>query len=220
MKPRERMMKSGPQALSNEELIAVLLRTGDGEKGVLELAEEILRVFPRLSDLASATLQELMSVKGVGLAKATAIKAAMELGKRLHEEMVNKPRKLKTPQDVFLLCSDMRFSTNEILRVIPVDSSLSYIGHLDFPGLSSGVSILVRDVMRYLLRVGAVAFFVAHNHHSSCRPSEEDEFFTSKLSSAGDILGVKLVDHLIVCPKGFYSFGRREMVEWSSKTRG
>lgn len=219
MKPRERMMKAGPEALSNEELIAILLRTGAEDKGVLELAREILKVFPKLSDLASATLQEIMKIRGIGVAKATAIKAAVELGKRLHTEITEKPKRLKSVKDLLDFCLDMKFASEEKLRIIGVDNSLSYIAHRDFPGFSSGVSVQMKDVMRYLIRIGADGFFAVHNHRSVPKPSREDEIFTSKLAEAGDILGVKLIDHVIISPKGHYSF-LEEGSEWISRIRG
>ncbi len=219
MKPRERMLRAGPEALSNEELIAILLRTGSEDKGVLELARDILKAFPKLSDLVSASLQEIMRIKGVGMAKATAIKAAVELGKRLHTEITEKPKRLKSVKDVLDFCLDMRFASEEKLRIIGVDSALHYTAHRDFPGFSSGVSVQMRDVMRFLIRIGADGFFAVHNHRSNPKPSREDEIFTSKLLEAGDILGVRLIDHVIISPKGYYSFSE-EGNGWISRTRG
>ncbi len=213
VKPRERLLKSGPQALSNEELIAILLRTGDEGKGVLELSKELLERFPRLSELMSASLGELMSIKGIGLAKATSLKAAFELGKRLHMELVSNSKKLDSPRKVADFCMDMVFHHSEILRVIGVDNGLRYLAHKDFQSsLKNAVEVGVKEVFSFLLRVGADAFFLAHNHRNVREPSAEDINITRKIRSASDILGIKLVDHVIVHPNGYVSFREKGMV--------
>ncbi len=212
MKPREKMRSIGVNSLSNEELLAILLRTGGGGKSVLALSREILEEFPRLSELVSASLDELLSVKGIGMAKATSLKAALELGKRLYLEMLRKPKKIRSPEDVYSMCEDMWFHQRELLRVIAVDESLSYISHKDFPGISSAVSVEIRDLMKFLLRVNASAFFLAHNHRSNISPSEDDKLFTLKALEAGDILGIRLMDHIIVGPREFYSFAKKGLI--------
>lgn len=212
MKPREKLMKFGPQVLENEELLAILLRTGSEGKSVLDLSREIFEVFPSFTSLASATIDEILSVKGIGIAKATSLKAALEVGKRLHLEMVKKPKKIKSLGDVLAFCEDLKYIEEEVLRIIAVDGMLSYISQRDFHGLASAVYVEMKDIMRYLMRVNASAFFVCHNHRSSPRPSDEDREFTLKLLEAGDILGIKLVDHIIVSSRGFYSFAEKGLI--------
>ncbi len=213
MKPRERLLKSGPDALSVEELIAILLRTGGDGKNVMDLARMITNVYPRLSELSAATVQELMRIKGVGLAKATSLKAALELGKRLHLEMVMSPKKLYKPDAVAEMCQDLLFSPTEVLRVIGVDNDLRYIAHRDFQNsLKSIVEVGMKDLMSFLLRIGADAFFLVHNHRSVPNPSRADVIFTKRVSKASDILGIRLVDHVIVHPKGFTSFRNEGLI--------
>ena len=212
MKPREKLIKFGPHVLENEELLAILLRTGSGEKSVLDLSREIFEVFPSFSSLASATIDEILSVKGVGVAKATSLKAALEVGKRLHLEMVKKPKRVKSLGDVLTFCEDLKYLNEEVLRIIAVDGSLSYISQRDFHGLSSAIYVEMKDIMRYLMRVNANAFFICHNHRSSTKPSDEDKEFTLKLLQAGDILGIKLVDHIIVSARSFYSFAEKGLI--------
>ncbi len=213
VRPRERMILGGEGTLSTEELIAILLRTGGNGKNVLKLAEEISEEFPSLVDLANASLEELMNIKGVGLAKATSLKAALELGKRLHEEMVKTPRRLRSPSDVYNLCSDMRFKNHEILRIIALDNSLAYISHRDFSSsLSSVVDVSRRDLFRYLLRVGASGFLVVHNHPTNPDPSENDVEVTKSLKKAGDILGLKLVDHVIIGKSSYRSLREEGLI--------
>ncbi len=213
MKPRERMLSGGEESLSNEELLAILLRTGGNGKSVLELASEILKEFPSLLDLASASLDEMMAIKGVGLAKATSLKAALELGKRLHLEMSKVPRKIKTPRDVYNICFDLRFKGFETIRVIAVDNSISYISHRDFSAsLSSVVDLSRRDVFRYLIRVGASGFFLVHNHVSSPKPSDEDIEATKIMKEAGEILGIALIDHVIIGRNAYTSLREEGLI--------
>ena len=213
MKPRERMLESGERSLSDEELIAILLRTGSNGQNVLELAREVLGKFGSLSSLSDATVEELTSVKGIGVAKATSLKAALELGKRLHEELVKKPKRIRSPEDVVRLCHDMRYETREVVRVFAVDNSLSYISHRDYSSsLGSMVEISRRDVLRYLVRVGASAFFMAHNHPSNSKPSPDDIEMTKKLLRAGKIVGIELVDHVIIAPDSFTSLKREGLI--------
>ena len=212
MKPREKLLKFGPQVLENEELLAILLRTGTDEKDVLDLSREVLEVFPSFTSLASATVDEILSIKGVGIAKAASLKAALEIGKRLHLEMVKKPKKSKSVEDLLPFCEDLKFRDGEVLRVIAVDGSLSYISQKDFHGSSSAIYVEIKDIMRYLMRVNASAFFISHNHRSSPNPSDEDKEYTLRLLHAGDILGIKLLDHIIVSARGYYSFAKKGMI--------
>ncbi len=213
LKPRERMMEGGERSLSNEELIAILLRTGGDGKDVLELSREIVQKFPTLRELSNAAIEELMSIKGVGVAKATSLKAALELGKRLHEELVKPKRRLKKPEDVLTICEDLKFESKEILRIIGVDGSLGYISHKDFTSsLSSAVELSKRDIFKFLIRIDAVGFFMVHNHSSSPKPSDEDIRLTRSLKKAGEVLDIKLVDHVIIGPKGFTSFLKEGLI--------
>ncbi len=212
MKPREKLLRFGPHVLENKELLAILLRTGTDKKGVLDLSKEILESFPSITSLAEATVEEILSIKGVGIAKAASLKAALEIGKRLHLEMVKKPKRIKSVEDLLPFCEDLKFQDGEVLRIIAVDGNLSYISQKDFYGSSSAVYVEIKDVMRYLLRVNASAFFISHNHKSSLNPSEEDKKYTLRLLHAGDILGIKLLDHVIVTSRGYYSFSKKGLI--------
>ncbi len=206
MKPRERLLKVGPEALSDEELVAILLRTGGDGKDVFELSKRIFELYPSLTALADASLNELMKIKGVGLAKAASIISALELGKRLHREMVKERKKLKTVKDVATLCEDMRYMTREVFRIIAVDNSLSYITHKDYTSSAKTfVEISVKDIFSFLIRTMADGFFIVHNHKSNLKPSKEDVELTLKIKKAGVILGIPCIDHVIISPKGYIS---------------
>ena len=213
MKPRERLRLSGPESLSTKELLAILLRTGSSGVDVLKLSEKVLEKFPTLSSLFSAGVDELMSISGIGLAKATALKAALELGKRLYLEISEKRFKFDRPEFVYNFSKDLIFKQEEVLRVIAVNNDLRYIAHKDFSGSTSTfVAISIKDIFNFLVKMPADGFFLVHNHKSNPNPSRDDIELTGKIKDAGEILGIKLIDHVIIHPKGYTSLRERKVV--------
>lgn len=205
------MLKAGAGALSNAELLAVILRTGISGKGVLELSEEILEKFDHsLVRLFNASIEEIASIEGVGLVKAITVKAALELGKRLHEEYERVPERLDSPEKVFLRCRDMIFLERETVRVICLDNKLNVIVEEEISVGTVNMSLIhPRDVYRVAVRSNASGVIVVHNHTSGDpEPSGEDVKVTKVLREAGEILGINLVDHVIVSKRGYYSFKR------------
>ncbi|MCD6450664.1 MAG: DNA repair protein RadC [Thermotogaceae bacterium] len=206
MKPRERLKQSGSEALSTKELVAILLRTGANGMDVLKLSERVLEKFPTLSSLFSASVDELTSINGIGLAKATALKAALELGKRLYLEISEKRSKFDKPEFVYNFSKDLIFKQEEVLRVIAVNNDLRYISHRDFSGSTSTfIVVTIKDIFSFLIKISADGFFLVHNHRSNPNPSKNDIELTLKIKNAGDILNIKLVDHIIIHPKGYTS---------------
>jgi len=213
MKPRERLKLSGPESLSTKELLAILLRTGSNGMDVFELSEKVLERFPTLSSLFSASVDELISINGIGLAKATSLKAALELGKRLYLEISNKRFKFDKPEFVYNFSKDLIFKQEEVLRVIAVNNDLRYISHKDFSGSTSTfVAVSIKDIFNFLVKISADGFFLVHNHRSNPNPSKDDVKLTVKIKEAGDILGIKLIDHVIIHPKGYTSLKTKGLV--------
>ncbi len=213
MKPRERMKLSGPESLSTKELLAILLRTGSNGMDVFELSEKVLEKFPTLSSLFSASVDELTSINGVGLAKATALKAALELGKRLYLEISEKSFKFDKPEFVYNFSKDLIFKQEEVLRVIAVNNDLRYLAHKDFSGSTSTfIAISIRDIFNFLVKISADGFFLIHNHRSNPNPSRDDIELTEKIKDAGDILGIKLIDHVIIHPRGYTSLKAKGLI--------
>jgi len=215
LKPRERMLKIGSEGLSKEELIAILLRTGTRGKGVLELANELLHSFnSSLKMLANAEIEEIASVDGVGIAKAASIKAALELGKRLYRELSDNRILLDKPESVYEYCHEMRFFEKEVLRVILLDSKLFSVFHKDITqGTNNQTIFHPREIFRIAIRSNATSIIVVHNHPSGDpSPSAEDKKATEMLISAGDILGIEIIDHLIVGRERYYSFRENRLL--------
>lgn len=203
------MKAAGSEGLSNVELVAIILRTGRKGKEVNELAKEILDRFDNsLRSLSNASMDEIASIDGVGLAKAASIKAAFELGKRLYAEL-SKPRTvLDSPSSIFEFCHDMRLCEKEIARVILLDSKLSLITYRDVTvGTNNQTLFHPRDIFRLAVRTNANGVILVHNHPSGDpAPSKDDERSTIGIVEAGKILGIRVIDHIIVGKNSYYSF--------------
>ncbi len=216
------MMKAGSEGLSEQELIAILLRTGIRGKDVFQLAEELYAKFDRsLRALSNAELEEIASVSGIGIAKATSLKAALELGKRLYKELSDVRINLDKPDTVFEYCHDMRFFEKEVLRVIIVDSKLFVVFHKDIThGTSNQTLFHPAEIFRIAVRSNAGGLIIVHNHPSGDpTPSEEDKRATEMIIKAGDILGIRLIDHLVVGRESYYSFRAHGLLEACSDGR-
>ncbi|HDP76830.1 MAG TPA: JAB domain-containing protein [Mesotoga infera] len=214
--PRERLLKYGAGSLSNSELIAILLRTGAKGKGVVQLSEELLDHYGSLTALLSAEVAELMTAKGLGTAKAVCLKAALELGQRIFREMTEKTKvRLDEPQGVYYLCNDMAFMDRETVRVISLDTKLNYRGlNTVSVGILDSSLLHPREVYKPAISRTAAAIILVHNHPSGDpSPSKEDEGITSKIRDAGETLGIRMLDHVIIGTGKYYSFAAGRVFE-------
>jgi len=212
--PRERLANLGVSALTSGELLAILLRVGIQGENVIRLAERLLKTFDGLHGLHSASVQELSEIKGVGLAKAAQIKAALELGHRMNlESLVNKPL-INSPDDVSaLLMHSLSASKQEELWVLNLDTRnrvLSmkrlYVGSLNHS------TVRISEVFESAVRLRANGIIVVHNHPSGDpSPSPEDIQLTKGLIQAGDLLDIKLLDHIIMGCEGYVSLKQRKL---------
>ena len=208
--PREKMMAKGKNALSNAELLAILLRTGDIGTSAVELSRSILdSVDNDLIALSNLTLDDLMQHKGIGEAKAITIMAALELGKRRRGAEANLPTEVKDSKDSFErflpYIDDMR---QEHFLVLYLNQS----NHaLKVECLSNGgTSNVIADpklIFKNALSLGATCLVLGHNHPSgNPRPSEDDRQLTKKLVAAGKLLDITVIDHIIIGNERYYSF--------------
>lgn len=211
-RPRERMASVGPQAMSTAELLAIILRVGSGGENAVRLGERLMAEFNGLPGLARATLGELQGVKGVGLAKAAQVMAALELGRRLMATAPQERPSISSPADAAnLLMSEMAFLDQEHLRAILLDTRNRVLGiRTIYIGSLNTAVIRLAEVFRPAIRENAAALIVAHNHPSGDpSPSPEDVSVTREMVKAGKLLELRLLDHLIIGRHRYVSLKER-----------
>ena len=200
-RPRERLAEKGADALSDAELVAILLRTGLKGRSALAVAADLLKTFVTLGNLARATLDELRQIKGIGRDKAIALKAAFTLAKRMADELRRESPVLDSPERVAdLLREDNRFLDVEHLQVLLLNTRKKLIR---IEKISQGTldSLLVhpREVFKFAITANAAAVVLAHNHPSGDpTPSEQDIKVTRDLIRAGQLLKIDVIDHVIM----------------------
>ncbi|RJQ30552.1 MAG: JAB domain-containing protein [Peptococcaceae bacterium] len=208
LRPRERLLKEGVKALSDIELLAILLRTGSQEATAVELASILMARFQGLRFLLDASIEELSAVKGVGLAKASQIKAALELGKRLALIPSGSRPVIKTPADAAgLLMEEMRHYDREHFRALLLNTKnqVLYQDEVSIGTLNSS-AVHPRELFRNAIKRSAAAIILIHNHPSGDpTPSREDLDVTKRLTEAGKIIGIEVLDHIIIGDKKYKS---------------
>jgi len=213
-RPRERLAALGPGALSNAELLAILLRTGIKGMNAVQLAQTLLVEIGGLIGIHRLSLPELQEMKGIGFTKAAQIQAAVELGRRLaivHQE--DKPR-IQSPQDAAnLLLYEMGALEQEHLRVMLLDTRNQVIKVVEvYRGSLNSSVIRVGEVFREAVRRNAAAIIVAHNHPSGDpTPSPEDIAVTRAIIDAGKLLDIEVLDHLVIGKNRYVSLKSKGM---------
>ena len=201
-RPREKLLCRGASALSNSELLAILLRTGTRDVPVTELAHRVLALRPEgLAFLADCTPEELAVLPGMGPAKACQIAAALELGRRMATAPRTKRVQVQSPETIAALFSEeMRYLKQEVFRVILLNNrhEILAIREVSAGDLSSSIAH-PREVFRDAVRRSAAFLVAAHNHPSGDpQPSKNDLKITRRLAETGAILGIPLLDHIII----------------------
>jgi len=204
-RPRERLERSGPGALSNQELLAITLRTGSvaGEKKytAIDLATQLLKKFESLKGVAQADFAQLTEVSGIGPAKASQIMTAFELGKRVAMFSGNTKPIIRQPTDVFDYFRDqMSLLTKEIFRVVALDTKNRIVKEQVISEGTLNASIVhPRDVFRVAIVHSAASVILLHNHPSGDpTPSQEDITLTKRLVEVGKIMEISVLDHIII----------------------
>jgi DNA repair protein RadC len=199
-RPREKLAAHGPSALSDPELIAILLRTGMHGANAIEVARELLRKYGSLRGLSRCSVDELRKVRGVGFAKAVQLAAAFDLGRRIAQETLAK-QKIDSPELVNeLVGAEMRRLRKESLRVILLDTRyhLLRIEQVSLGTVNESIAH-PRDVFHPAVAASAYAVIVVHNHPSGdASPSQSDHSLTRRLAEAAELLQIKLLDHIII----------------------
>jgi len=203
-RPREKLLRYGSERLSNSELLAILLRTGSKGVNVVELSNKILKKFSG-DGLVKATVKDLRSTFGLGIAKTCEIIACFELSRRLMHN--KKSLLLLSPQDVWEELKDTRDNKKEHFVTFFLDIKNKEIAReIISIGTLNASLVHPREVFEPAIRNSAAQIIIAHNHPSGdLDPSEEDITITKKLAEAGKLLGIELVDHIIVTKENFIS---------------
>lgn len=211
-KPRERLCKYGVKYLSNEELIAILLRTGVKNTNVKELSSSVLGKLKSVQDMDVMTINELTSVKGIGKVKAVTLLAAIELGKRVMTKSFNQNITLSNAGLINDYFANYIVGDKEKLLVILLDNKKRLISYkVMYEGTSDEVSASPKEIFNYAIRDGASAIVIMHNHPSGVvTPSGADRSLTGSLAGSGQMLGINVLDHIITNGKEFYSFYEAE----------
>ena len=216
-RPRERLAKLGGEALSDAQLLAILIGSGSSgaKKSAVDICRDLLKVFGSLNNLDRTSIHELCKVKGIGLAKATQIKAALEVGKRMASTRAGNTAKMTTSRAfVEYFAPFMKNLRKEVVKVALLDNKLKIIKDFVISEGSVNSSIVhPREVMIPAIKESATKIVLVHNHPSGDpTPSQADIEITHRVSKAGDIIGIKLLDHIIIGGTEFYSFADEGMI--------
>lgn len=209
-RPRERLMEKGAEILSNEELLAIIFKTGTNGKSAKELGALILSKVGNIKKLNDINFDYLRKIKGIGMTKACNLLAAIELGKRINREVDTiKDVRLTNSEIVYKFYKDkLGDEKQEYFYAVYLDTNKKIIGDkLLFIGTINYSLVHPREVFKEAYLKGASAIICIHNHPSgNPLPSKQDYDITNNLIEAGKILGVKVVDHIIICKNNYYSF--------------
>lgn len=214
--PREKLRDKGKATLSDAELVAILIGSGSKDESAVALCKRILASADNnLNALGKLSITQLMAFKGIGEAKAITIAAAMELGRRRRGEEALHQQKITSSKSVFELMQPIIGELpHEEFWIIYLNNSSKVIqkGQLSKGGIT-GTLVDVRLVLKKALEVGATGIILAHNHPSgTLKPSEADKNLTQKLKMAGESLDIKVLDHLIITEKAYFSFADESLL--------
>jgi len=209
-RPREKLLKKGAGELSNSELLAILLRTGVKGNSAIDLARMMLAKFGTFRNMSHSDDRDWKEFKGLGPAKIAQIKAALEIGKRFREdEILPAKQKIATAKEVVeIIMPQMRDLKTEVFKVVYLNSNNKIIDISDAAyGTVNQAAPIVREIIHGALQKFAAAIICVHNHPSyNIQPSIHDENFTKSLFNAGNLMDIRLLDHIIIGDNQYYSF--------------
>jgi DNA repair protein RadC len=211
-RPRERLLEVGSSALSDAELLAIFLRTGCAGRSAVDLARDLMAEFGSLNALLEAPQREVCQLPGIGPTKYIQLQAIKELGLRLTREELQDPESMRSSEQVGnYLCQRIGSYQREVFALLLLDNQHRLLQFLElFQGTIDSASVHPREVVKVALQYNAAAVILAHNHPSGvAEPSRSDRLLTNTLSSALDLVGVRVIDHLVVGRKQWVSFADR-----------
>ena len=209
-RPREKLLHKGPVNLSDSELLAILINNGNKEKSAVDLAKEILQMGNNnLNELGKFSLQEYQRIKGIGLAKAITIAAAIELGRRRQLAPFLKKTVFRKSEDIAeFIRTSIKDYTYEVFGVVYLNRS-NKVNHFEIisSGGISGTVVDTRIILKKAIEHGATSIVLCHNHPSgNIKPSKADEELTKKIKEAAKYHDIEVIDHIIVSEEGYFSF--------------
>ena len=212
-RPREKLIAKGPANLKDEELLAILLRTGREGKNVLELARQVLTKYPK-KRLLKMQYEDLIKIKGINSAKACTILAAIELVKRALEKGEETLPIIRSTKDVIAQAVYMRDKTREHLMVIYLNARNEMIFKKPmFIGTLNANLVHPREIFQEALKQNAASVILVHNHPSGdAEPSQDDLEITKRILEAGKIMGIDILDHVIITKNKVFSFKERGLI--------
>jgi DNA repair protein RadC len=215
-KPREKMILKGKEVVSDAELIAILIGSGNRSESAVDLSKRILsKVDNNLNNLARLTVDQLMEFKGIGEAKAVSIITALELGRRRRLEDALALAKVTSSKEVFEILQPLIGELkHEEFWVLYLNNSNKIIHKYQLSkGGITGTVVDTRMVFKKAFELSATALIIAHNHPSgTLKPSEADKKLTQKIKTAGETLDIKIIDHLIITEKAYFSFADQNIL--------
>ena len=211
--PREKLIDTGPESLTNAELLAILIGSGTTKKTAVELMQEVMDdCADKFTNLYRMNLKSLMEYNGIGEAKAVTIKAAAEIGQRRAMESMQELKQITRAEDVYLYMRlKVQNLAHEACWVFLLNNSARLLGvrQISNGGITE-TSVDVRIVLKHALMADATAIILCHNHPSgSLRPSRQDDKLTENMRNACLAVNIKLIDHVIVADGGFYSYAEQ-----------
>ncbi|MBM2815077.1 MAG: radC [Ignavibacteria bacterium] len=214
-RPRERLFEHGAHTLSDAELLAILIGQGLRNFSAIDISKLLLEKFGNLSELASKDISEFQHIKGIGFAKAVALAAAFELGKRIRVDSFSEIQMIQTPQDVAnIFIPRLRYDKKEKFRTLLLNTKNQIVREVVVSeGTLNETLVHPREVFRLAITEPAASIILLHNHPSgSTQPSKEDIALTKILVKASEIIGIKILDHIIIAGENFYSFTREGLI--------
>ena len=209
-RPREKMTRHGAEVLSNAELLAIIINNGNKDKSAVELAKDILKLgADNLDELGKLSLKDFQKIKGIGSAKAIAITAALELGRRRSGGNLLQRTKVTSSKEIAVyLRSKLKDNSHEVFAVLFLNQANKI---KNFKIISEGgITGTVADpriILKLALEEGATSLVLSHNHPSgNLNPSRADQELTQKIKQAASYFDIKILDHIIVSDEGHYSF--------------
>lgn len=215
-KPREKLIQNGHSVLTDAELLAILIGSGSRNESAVSLSKKILAsTNNNLNELGKLSLKQLMSFKGIGEAKAVTITAALEIGRRRRIEETKNKTKINSSKQVFeLLQPIIGELPHEEFWIVYLNNANTVLqkNQLSKGGIT-GTLVDIRLVLKQALEYGAVGLILAHNHPSgTLKPSNADKQITAKLKTAATVLDIKVLDHLIITEKAYFSFADQQLL--------